>query len=583
MALSGSFTTSAYSNRSLTFSWTATQSIINNQSVISWTLKGSGSRSGYFKSGNFKVVINGETVYSSETRIDLYNGTLVASGTKTITHNSSTGKASFSASVSAGIYYVAVNCSGSGSWDLTTIARASTLDSFTCSTDYLTGTFTYKYTPKNSSLYNRLRVSIPNVVKLAEVNLGAKSASQQTATYILPLDLRESIYRRYPNTDTCSIGLVIETYSDSSYSTKIGESVEKTISLIFPLTMLPKLEGISWTKTSNEPQNWPITQGVSTGVMSMTGVSGIYGSTISTYSLTFAGLSSSSSSLTVGNIASYGTLKAIAKITDSRGRFATKEVEFVVTPYFKPKLHVTVYRSDSTGEEDAYGEYLYVNAIPVIALVGDNSLQSLVLQYKKSTDSGYISIPLTSGTDKILAASSDNTWDWIITATDKVSSSSANSSVSTGKVVLDILADGSGIGLGKVAEIPNMVAINSEWALGFGNVPVVDHIISQGTSGYWYYRKWLSGRAEAWTTSEIAFTATPSAILGGYYTSAQVDLPSGVFSKPPNCIAGGRTGTGLGFATISNVSTTMVSLGVFGNQNSTSSYITSIYAMGRWK
>ena len=101
MASNGSFNTSAYSNRYLTFSWSVqSQSVANNSTTISWTLKGAGSASGYYKAGNFKVVINGTTVYSTaeSSRINLYNGTLVKSGTFTITHNSD-GTKSFTAYV----------------------------------------------------------------------------------------------------------------------------------------------------------------------------------------------------------------------------------------------------------------------------------------------------------------------------------------------------------------------------------------------------------------------------------------------------------------------------------------------------
>ena len=40
MALSGSFNTTAYSGRYLTFSWTATQNVAANTSTISWRLVG---------------------------------------------------------------------------------------------------------------------------------------------------------------------------------------------------------------------------------------------------------------------------------------------------------------------------------------------------------------------------------------------------------------------------------------------------------------------------------------------------------------------------------------------------------------
>jgi hypothetical protein len=111
---------------------------------------------------------------------------------------------------------------------------------------------------------------------------------------------------------------------------------------------------------------------------------------------------------------------------------------------------------------------------------------------------------------------------------------------------------------------------------------VNDFLVETGTNGIWTYRKWDSGVLEAWTTREISFTATPTAIMGGYYTSYSIDLPD-LFSNTPTCFAQGRIGNGLGYATISNVTQTTISVGVFGNQNSTTSYITSVYAVGRWK
>lgn len=124
-ASSGSFTTSAYSNRSLTFNWSvAGQDVAGNYTVINWNLVGSGSYTGYVMSGNFYVEIDGVGVYSSATRIQLWQGTVVASGQRTIYHNADGGK-SFGAYAQAGIYNNAVNCTGSGSWALPTIPRAS--------------------------------------------------------------------------------------------------------------------------------------------------------------------------------------------------------------------------------------------------------------------------------------------------------------------------------------------------------------------------------------------------------------------------------------------------------------------------
>ena len=126
MANSGSFNTNAYESRYLTFEWSvASQSIDRNQTTINWSLKGAGSNPNtWYLSGNFKVVIDGSTVFSSATRIQLLSGTKVASGTYTLNHNND-GSRSFSTSAEAGIYYYAVNSRGSGSWSLPTIARAT--------------------------------------------------------------------------------------------------------------------------------------------------------------------------------------------------------------------------------------------------------------------------------------------------------------------------------------------------------------------------------------------------------------------------------------------------------------------------
>lgn len=124
MANSGSFNTSKYDGAYLTFNWSVdSQDIVNNQTTINWNLTGAGIASGYwYMAGNFKVVINGITVYQSANRIKLYTGTVVAQGKLTIPHDSY-GSKNFSASAEAGIYYTAVNVNGSGNWDLPSIPR----------------------------------------------------------------------------------------------------------------------------------------------------------------------------------------------------------------------------------------------------------------------------------------------------------------------------------------------------------------------------------------------------------------------------------------------------------------------------
>lgn len=130
MASNGSFSTSGYEGRTLEFYWEQTgQSVAENYTDISWSLIGGGNAlHTWYYTQNIKVIIDGETVYyfpKSQGQVTLTRGTVVASGTKRIYHNPD-GSRTFSAYAEAGIYVWAVNCTGSGSWELNTIARTST-------------------------------------------------------------------------------------------------------------------------------------------------------------------------------------------------------------------------------------------------------------------------------------------------------------------------------------------------------------------------------------------------------------------------------------------------------------------------
>lgn len=128
MALSGSLKSSTYGSMGLIFSWTATQNVTNNTSTIKWNVKSYGRESNfYYMAGAFKFTIDGSTVYSSDDRIQLFgNGaTTVASGSKTITHNSD-GSRTFKVTIEAGIYTYAVNVTGSTTFTLDKIDRYPT-------------------------------------------------------------------------------------------------------------------------------------------------------------------------------------------------------------------------------------------------------------------------------------------------------------------------------------------------------------------------------------------------------------------------------------------------------------------------
>lgn len=96
----------------------------------------------------------------------------------------------------------------------------------------------------------------------------------------------------------------------------------------------------------------------------------------------------------------------------------------------------------------------------------------------------------------------------------------------------------------------------------------VDYIVEQGVSGIWIYRKWASGIAECWTDGvKKATGSTPTAIMGGYYSYATIDLPF-TFSSFSSISGNGQLSTGLGFFCGTFSSTSTINVFILGNANS---------------
>lgn len=127
MALSGVINSSTYDNTYLQLSWSATQSIENNTSTLTWKLtavKGAGDT---YYAGSFKVTIGGEVAYEyTGSRYLLRNGHEIATGTKTIAHNADGTKA-VNISIEGAVYTYAISCTGSETITLNQIPRTSTV------------------------------------------------------------------------------------------------------------------------------------------------------------------------------------------------------------------------------------------------------------------------------------------------------------------------------------------------------------------------------------------------------------------------------------------------------------------------
>lgn len=80
----------------------------------------------------------------------------------------------------------------------------------------------------------------------------------------------------------------------------------------------------------------------------------------------------------------------------------------------------------------------------------------------------------------------------------------------------------------------------NEWGGTWTDTAIVnDHITSEGVNGSWTYRKWSSGKIEAWgnvTVGQIACT-TAGNPFGGYRSAVlSIAIPSGIFSGAPSVV-----------------------------------------------
>ena len=151
------------------------------------------------------VTIDDEDFYSNIPVFDCEKITII-SGYKTIHHNSDGTKNidfSFEVNDTTGQYYTCGDASGSGDIDLTTIPRSASCESFSKPSD-LSGTFSVSCATQTDSYYYNLRISIPNIIKIKDIELGNRGAYSFSATFSFNKSERENIYNRYSNQNSRS-------------------------------------------------------------------------------------------------------------------------------------------------------------------------------------------------------------------------------------------------------------------------------------------------------------------------------------------------------------------------------------------
>lgn len=257
---------------------------------------------------------------------------------------------------------------------LDTIPRAATIDSLSCATSYFNGAMTYKYTPKNANCYIRCNIALNldgTYTAVKTINLGKQTASQKTAAVTLSEAELSIIYNKLPSSTKGTLRFTLRTYSDSGYSTQVGDAVYKEITLSIPnisatqptATMTP-----SPVSSLASPFNTLYIKGRTKVDVNFTNGAGKYGASIVSYKVTIAG-KSYGSPYTSEYITTDGEVEVTGTITDSRGfsRTYTQKVNFI--PYANPRIipasnedEIICARCDASGNLSESGTYLKIKA-----------------------------------------------------------------------------------------------------------------------------------------------------------------------------------------------------------------------------
>ena len=424
MATSGTFKTSAYESAYLQFDWTLkNQSTVNNQSVISWTLKGAGIKSGYwYMAGPFKCVINGNTVYQSNTRIKLYTGTVVASGELAIGHDTN-GSKSFSAYAECAIYTSAVNCKGSGSWSLPNIARASQPSLNTWpnnSPNFNIGDTIVVHMNRKSSVFTHTVV----------LKLGSYSYTIGTGiTDNVSLDtdrIASNLYAQMPNSNSMNGEIAVTTYSGS---TAIGTSSCAIIAHVVnsnPTFDVSYEDSNSKTVAITE-NNQYIIRNNSTLKISVSNAQALNSATLKSITAvvngnTYTGtLNGSTGVVNVGVInVSYDT-EVTVKLTDSRGNVGQKNITVLVYDWTLPSAIIKLNRKSNYYSESI----LNVNAN--YASIGGKNEVTIKYRIKKVANSTYSTYTtIQNSVDANFTADNEYEWNVQVNVADKLGNTTYN-------------------------------------------------------------------------------------------------------------------------------------------------------------
>lgn len=267
-----------------------------------------------------------------------------------------------------------------------------------------------------------------------------------------------SLANQIPSATAGSGTIYCDTYSGS---TLLGTK-SVSITLTVPGSVVPSAGTLSAALAEDTSGTGLYVKGMGKAKLTLSGASGAYGSSITSYTITGGGWTAKNGALTTGTLASAGNITFTATVTDSRGRKASTTRTISVIDYTKPGVAVCdVYRCDADGNRKKAGTYFAVEINASYSAITGNIL-NITARYKKQSESSYGTAANVTNNGKTVIGGGNigasTTYDVLVTVTDKYNSLLIQRTLST-KSVLQSFKRSAGAAIGKVAELANWLDV----------------------------------------------------------------------------------------------------------------------------
>lgn len=249
-----------------------------------------------------------------------------------------------------------------------------------------------------------------------------------------------------------------------------------TVTLTVPSTVVPVISSVTLQDTNETvaAQIGAFVKSLSTLSVAIT-AEGIYGSSISSYRTTLDGATYTAASFTAGKkLSAAGDMTLTVSVTDSRGRTATYTSTVQVLDYAIPSIRrFSVERCNADGSSaQVDGTKARFSFQGSVSPLNNKNSFSCVVYYKLKNAEAWTQAYAVNAASYTLAVSNQllsqtydalSSYDVKIRLADHFQEAEQAVSIGTKGVILDFLAEGTGIGIGKVAETPG--AIECGWPM----------------------------------------------------------------------------------------------------------------------